>query len=185
MKLFLTSFLAFSAAQGIFAADADTDADVPATGLRHGNANKHADRRTNEYWAAPIADSGLTCIDNSIRAGGDKPAEICMTEGEALCIDYDYRPMGGRWQFGIKDSRLRLYDPKGDVVWEYCRDVTHLCIGEKHGFDPNQYSQERPYMTLYDEKSHEIVGSLTCDGTDGKVCKIAALFIEDLNVRSY
>lgn len=173
MKLFLSSLLAFLVAQGIFAADADAGAgagaDVPATGLRRGTANKHVDRRTNEYWAAPIADSGLACVDNSIRAGGDKPAEICLTEGEALCISYDDRPMGGRWQFGIKDSHLRLYDPKGDVVWEYCRDVTHLCIGEDHGFDPNQYSQERPYMTLYDEKSHEVVGSLTCDGIDGKV----------------
>ena len=176
MKVLFVSLLAVSA-QGIFAADADTDAGVPATGLRRSIANKHADRRTNGYWAAPISDSGLTCIDNSIRAGGDKPTEICMTEGEALCIQYDSKPMGGRWQFGIKDSRLRLYDPKGEVVYEYCSDVTHLCIGEEHGFAPNRYSKERPYLTLYDEKSHEVVGSLTCDGTDGKVCRNAAFFL--------
>jgi len=24
-------------------------------------------------------------------------------------------------------------------------------------------------MTLYNEKTHKVVGSLTCDGTDGKV----------------
>jgi len=144
-----------------------TDAEVPAaTGLRN-NANKDA-RRINRYWAAPIKDSGLTCIDNSIRAGGDKPTEICMTEGEALCIQYDFQPMGGRWQFGIKDSKLRLYDPKGEIVYEYCKDVTHLCIGEEHGLVPNRYSKERPYLTLYDEKIHEVVGSLTCDGTDGE-----------------
>ena len=182
MKLLFTSLLAFSAAKGIFtdAADAaDAVVDAPTTGLRRGTAttNKQVYRRANGYWAAPIANSGLTCIDNSIRAGGDKPTEICMTEGEALCIDYNSRPMGGRWQFGIKDSRLRLYDPKGEVVYEYCSDVTHLCIGEEHGFAPNRYSKERPYLTLYDEKSHEVVGSLTCDGTDGKVCRNAAFFL--------
>ena len=187
MKILFVSLLAGSA-QGILAADADADdnadAGVPAASLRRrGTATNHANRRTNGYWAAPISDSGLTCIDNSIRAGGDKPAEICMTEGDALCIEYDHKPMGGRWQFGIKDSRLLLYDPKGDVAWEYCRDVTHLCIGEEHGFVPNRYSQERPYMTMYDEKSHEVVGSLTCDGTDGQVRRYAALCVEEFNGR--
>ena len=133
------------------------------------NVNQDA-RRTNRYWVAPIKNAGLECIDNSIRAGGGKPDEICITEGEALCVQYDYKPMGGRWQFGIKDSRLRLYDPKGEVVYEYSKDATHLCIGEEHGSDPDRYSKERPYLTLYDEKIHEVVGSLTCDGTDGKVC---------------
>ena len=170
----LPSFL--TAASVIFASANVVGAEkamASGGGLR-ANANQD-ERKTNEitpdtYWVAPIKNTGLKCIDNSIRAGGGKPNDICITEGEALCIQYDYKPMGGRWQFGIKDSKLRLYDPRGDVIWEYCRDVTHLCIGEEHGFDPNRYSQERPYMTLYDEKSHEIVGSLKCDGTDGKVC---------------
>ena len=169
----LPSFL--TAASVIFASANVVGAEkamASGGGLR-AKANQD-ERKTNkvglDYWVAPIKNIGLKCIDNSIRAGGGKPNDICITEGEALCIQYDYKPMGGRWQFGIKDSKLRLYDPRGDVVWEYCRDVTHLCIGEEHGFDPNRYSQERPYMTLYDEKSHEIVGSLKCDGTDGKVC---------------
>ena len=150
------------------AKNAELEAPTTSGGLRASTTHQDA-RRTNRYWVAPVRNSGLTCIDNSIRAGGGKPNEICMTEGEALCIEYDYKPMGGRWQFGIKDSKLRLYNPKGEVVYEYCSDVTHLCIGEKHGFDPNRYSKERPYLTLYDEKVHEVVGSLTCDGTDGKV----------------
>ena len=160
------------AASGIFATVASELKSPTSTGLR---AKKQDARRTNEvapdrYWIAPIKNVGLKCIDNSIRAGGGKPNEICMTEGEALCIEYDYKPMGGRWQFGIKDSKLRLYDPKQEVVYEYGTDVSHVCIGEEQGFDPNRYSKERPYMTLYNEKTHKVVGSLTCDGTDGKVC---------------
>ena len=161
------------AASGIFAsaAAAAESAELKApTTTGRANANQDA-RRTNRYWVAPVRNAGLTCIDNSIRAGGGKPNEICMTEGEALCIEYDYKPMGGRWQFGIKDSKLRLYDPKQEVVYEYGTDVSHVCIGEEQGFDPSRYSKERPYMTLYNEKTHKVVGSLTCDGTDGKVCK--------------
>lgn len=158
----------FASASAAAAESADLTAPFTTNGLRASTANKQDTRRTNRYWVAPVRNSGLTCIDNSIRAGGGKPSEICMTEGEALCIEYDYKPMGGRWQFGIKDSKLRLYNPKDEVVYEYCKDVTHLCIGEEHGFDPNRYSKERPYLTLYDEKVHEVVGSLTCDGTDGK-----------------
>ena len=178
MKL-LTTLLPLLAASGVpvsasaaVVADRNRDGVSPA-GLRASTARQDQDtRRTNgywgRYWVAPTKNIGLTCIENSIRAGGGKPNEICITEGEALCIQYDYKPMGGRWQFGIKDSKLRLYDPKGEVVYEYCSDVTHLCIGEERGFDPNRYSQERPYLTFYDEKTHTVVASLTCDGTDGK-----------------
>ena len=142
--------------------------EVAPIGSLRANVNQDA-RRTNRYWVAPIKNAGLTCIDNSIRAGGGKPNEICLTEGEALCVQYDNAPMGGRWQFGIKDSKLRLYDSKQEIVYEYCSDVSHVCIGEEHGFDPNRYSKERPYMTFYDEKTHKVVASLKCDGTDGEV----------------
>ena len=152
--------------------------DAPTTGLRAKTISNQGERKTNtvtpDYWVAPIQNVGLTCIDNSIRAGGGKPTEICMTDGEALCIEYDYKPMGGRWQFGIMDSKLRLYDPKGEIAYEYGTDVSHVCIGEEHGFDPNRYSKERPYMTLYNEKTHKVVGRLTCDGTDGKVSVLHA-----------
>ena len=173
MKLSL-SLPAFLATSGIFASANVVGAEkAPATsgGLR-ANANqgeRKANAVTPDYWVAPIKSIGLTCIDNSIRAGGGKPNEICITEGEALCIQYDNSPMGGRWQYGIKDSKLRLYDPKQEVVYEYGTDVSHLCIGEEQGAVPNRYSKERPYMTLYNEKTHKVVGSLTCDGTDGKV----------------
>ena len=166
LSLLLPTLLA---ASGVFATVA-SEHKAPTTNSLRANANAKQDaRRANRYWVTPIQSVGLTCIDNSIRAGGGKPTEICITEGEALCIEYDYKPMGGRWQFGIKDSKLRLYDPKGEIAYEYGTDVSHVCIGEEHGFDPNRYSKERPYMTLYNEKTHEVVGSLTCDGTDGGV----------------
>ena len=122
------------------------------------------------YWVAPLNQLGLKCIDNSIRAGGDKDDDYkCIAEGEAICIDYGRQSFGGQWTFGVKDSMVKLWDPNMEVVWEFCSEVTHVCIGEEHGSDPNRFSEERPYLTFYDEKTTEVVGKLTCDGTDGKV----------------
>jgi len=122
------------------------------------------------YWRPTTPSLGLTCIDNSVRAGGDKADDYtCITEGESICIDYDSKPMGGRWSFGIKEGYVHLWNPKSEIVWSYCRTVTHVCIGEDQGFDPNKFSEERPYMFFYDEKSQTRVGELICDGTDGKV----------------
>ena len=125
----------------------------------------------DRYWMAPIRGVGLTCIDNSIRAGGTKDDDYkCIREGEAICITYDHEYFGGKWTFGIQNSMVKLWNPRMQVVWEYCTDVTHVCIGEDHEWPlPNRYSKERPYMTFYNKKTDEVVGSLTCDGTDGKV----------------
>ena len=84
-----------------------------SSGLR-AYANQ-SERKTNivapDYWVAPIKNIGLKCIDNSIRAGGGKRNDICITEGEALCIQYDYKPMGGRslavWHQGQQASSVR------------------------------------------------------------------------------
>ena len=175
MKLSL-SLPAFLATSGIFASANVVGAEkAPATsgGLR-ANANqgeRKANAVTPDYWVAPIKSIGLTCIDNSVRAGGDKDEDYtCITEGESICIDYEpYTPMGGRWSFGVKDGFVHLWNPNNEIVWSYCRTVTHVCIGEEQGFDPNKFSEERPYMFFYDEKSQTRVGELTCDGTDGVV----------------
>ena len=144
-----------------------------AGGLRS-SANRSTRKTSSvdpDYWIVPVKNVGLTCIDNSIRAGGDKDDDYkCITEGEALCITYDDQYFGGKWTFGVKDSMVKLWNPKMEVVWEFCTEVTHVCIGEEHGYDPNRYSEERPYLNFYNEKTHEVLGSLTCDGTDGKVC---------------
>ena len=144
------------------------------------------DRYWNRYWAAPIQNVGPKCIDNSIRAGGDKPLSTCIREGEALCIEYNHQYSGGRWTFGIKDSMLKLWNPKMEVVWEFCTEITHVCIGEAHEYDPNRFSKERPYLNFYNEKTNQIVGSLTCDGTDGKVSTtIAWVSTNCLHCRQY
>mmetsp|Transcript_3562 Transcript_3562/g.6188 ORF Transcript_3562/g.6188 Transcript_3562/m.6188 type:complete len:479 (-) Transcript_3562:134-1570(-) len=134
-----------------------------------GRLRKTLERQLSFYWKPSIPSLGLTCIDNSVRAGGDKDEDYtCITEGESICIDYEpHAPMGGRWSFGVKDGYVHLWNPKNEIVWSYCRTVTHVCIGEEQGFDPNKFSEERPYMFFYDEKSQSRVGELTCDGTDG------------------
>ena len=127
----------------------------------------------DRYWMAPIEDGGLTCIDNSIRAGGEKPLSTCIREGEAICIDYAFssplHPMGGRWMFGVKDDVAKLWNPRMEVVWEFCVAMSHICVGEEHGYALNRYSLERPYLYFYNEKTDKIVGRLNCDGTDGQV----------------
>lgn len=176
----LLSALTVLLGQGYAAASPDDSNDSRNGGLR-------ATRETSDgaivpdYWNAPIKDLGLTCIDNSIRAGGGKPLYTCIREGEALCIEYEKNPpMGGKWVFGIKDSMVKLWNPKMEEVWEFCTEVTHVCIGEVHGFDPKRYSKERPYLHFYNEKTHETVGSLTCDGTDGKVSMIGSQRMVDI-----
>ena len=42
--------------------------------------------------------------------------------------------------------------------------TTHICISENIESDPNRYSDERPYMFFYDEKSHQYLYQLVCDG---------------------
>ena len=137
-------------------------------------------RKARSYWAAPPRDLGLKCIDNSINVGKDDKQESCLTEGQALCIDYPYQsypynaksrptPMGpGRWTFGIQDGRIRLWDPRNNVVWEHCADVTHLCIGEDTAESFSTYSNQRPFMHFYNEKTNKFTGRLVCDGTDGR-----------------
>jgi hypothetical protein len=168
MKIAAISLLAVAATL-LLPARADvsshTDGDV-------GRLRKNQKREL--YWAPSVPSLGLTCIDNSVSAGGDKDEDYtCITEGESICVDYNpYTPMGGRWTFGVKDGFVHLWNPKNEIVWSYCRTVTHVCIGEEQGFDPNKFSEERPYMFFYDEKSQTRVGELTCDGTDGEVCII-------------
>ena len=167
MKL-LSACLIVLLAQGHAAASLDDSNDPRNGGLRA--TRETSEVTTDVYWIAPIQDVGLTCIDNSIRAGGGKPLSTCIREGGALCIEYEQKPpMGGKWVFGVKDSKVKLWNPRMVAVWEFCTEVTHVCIGEVHGFGPNRYSKERPYLNFYNEKTHETVGSLACDGTDGKV----------------
>lgn len=150
--------------------DADAAAAAAAATGRHLDLDPDlTDEVKPDYWRPPIPSLGLTCIDNSIRAGGGKPLTTCITEGEAICIEYDHAYFGGTWTFGIKDSTLALWNPMNQIAWEFCTDVTHVCIGEDHGYEQGAYSQERPFMFFYDEKTNTRVGELTCDGTDGKV----------------
>mmetsp|Transcript_33015 Transcript_33015/g.72407 ORF Transcript_33015/g.72407 Transcript_33015/m.72407 type:complete len:469 (+) Transcript_33015:157-1563(+) len=122
----------------------------------------------SDYWSAPIPDLGLTCIDNSIRAGGGKPLTTCITDGEALCVEYDdHRYFGGRWTFGIKDREIMLWNPRNEMVWSWCMEASHICIGEEHGYQKDRYSNERPFMFFFDQKTQRRVGELKCDGTDG------------------
>ena len=51
-------------------------------------------------------------------------ATTTSSNNEALCITYDHQYFGGKWTFGIQGGRARLWDPKMEVMWEFCADVT-------------------------------------------------------------
>eukprot|EP00563_Minutocellus_polymorphus_P002922 CAMPEP_0181039242 /NCGR_PEP_ID=MMETSP1070-20121207/10363_1 /TAXON_ID=265543 /ORGANISM="Minutocellus polymorphus, Strain NH13" /LENGTH=141 /DNA_ID=CAMNT_0023117077 /DNA_START=522 /DNA_END=951 /DNA_ORIENTATION=- len=48
--------------------------------------------------------------------------------------------------------------------------------------DPNQYSNERPYMFFYNEKTHQFLYQLVCDGIgeEGKLPQLKMVNHEDL-----
>ena len=121
-------------------------------------------------WRPPIDSLGVNCGGTSIKTG-DGGEYTCFTDKEAICRD-NYPGPFGSWMFAIKDGTVRLYDPNNQVSWEFCDDVTHVCIGEDHSdrfADPKnpKFSMQRPYMFFYNEKTQKKVGELQCDGTDG------------------
>ena len=60
--------------------------------------------------------------------------------------------------------------------------TTHVCISENIESDPNRYSNERPYMFFYDEKSHQYLYQLVCDGIgeEGKLPELKMVNQEGL-----
>ena len=122
-------------------------------------------------WRPPIDSQGIECGGTSIKTG-DGGAYTCFQDGEAICGD-NYPGSFGSWMLALKGGKVQLLDPNNAVSWEFCADdVSHVCIGEDHTdrfADPNdpKFSQQRPYMFFFNEKTQEKVGELLCDGTDG------------------
>ena len=111
----------------------------------------------------------ITCVGDSIKAGGDTGIETnCITAGQALCQDNDDGYFG-RWVFGIsEDNVVTLWDPKNDAKWEFCTDVTHICVSEETSDDSDKYcDRKRPSLFFYNDKVQKHVFELPCDGTDG------------------
>ena len=60
--------------------------------------------------------------------------------------------------------------------------TTHICIGENIVTDYAKFSDERPYMFFYNEKTHTFLYQLVCDGagTEGKLPQLKMVNNEDL-----
>ena len=107
------------------------------------------------YYNGPYLEPDLECISDIISVTNGKT--FCLEEGKALCIEYNNKPMGGKWTFGIEQGQLRLYDPNNQVVYEHCvSGIKKLCIFEKS-------NGKSPKLTLYGEQD-QVVGKLLCDG---------------------
>ena len=78
-------------------------------------------------------------------------------------------------RYAITGSTYHYEDTQGDQ--KICKDddgeaqrdgnyagTTHICIGEVDEFDPGRFSDERPYLFFYNEKTHTFPYQLVCDG---------------------
>ena len=65
--------------------------------------------------------------------------------------------------------------------------TTHICIGENIDTDYAKFSDERPYMFFYNEKTHTFLYQLVCDGagTEGKLPQLKMVNNEDLADEMY
>ena len=65
--------------------------------------------------------------------------------------------------------------------------ATHICISENIENDPNRYSAERPFMFFYNEKTHQYLYQLVCDGIgeEGKLPELKMVNQEDLADATY
>lgn len=65
--------------------------------------------------------------------------------------------------------------------------TTHICIGENNESDPKKYSKERPYMFFYNEKTHQFLYQLVCDGIgeDSKLPQLKMVNNEDYAYSQY
>ena len=70
---------------------------------------------------------------------------------------------------------------KADRLCTYA-GTTHICIGENIDTDYSKFSDERPYMFFYNEKTHTFLYQLVCDGagTEGKLPQLKMVNNEDL-----
>ena len=110
----------------------------------------------------------------------------CLVVGEALCRDNAENikegEEGGKfgfWRFGIDEVELdngsttgvvTMWDPRVNHVFSDFVGATHLCIGEIRGNDdPSAYSEERPWLIVYDEKRNDYMATLLCDGAEASL----------------
>ena len=106
--------------------------------------------------------------------------------GEALCRDnaenINEGEEGGKfgfWRFGIDEVKLdngsttgvvTMWDPRVNAVFSDFVGATHLCIGEIRGDDdPSAYSEERPWLIVYNEKRNDYMATLICDGAEASL----------------
>ena len=84
---------------------------------------------------------------------------------------------------------LLICNVDGEASPADCRyaGTTHICIGENTENDPNKFTNERPYMFFYDEKRHEFLYQLVCDGAGelGKLPQLKMINNEDLVTKTY
>mmetsp|Transcript_32369 Transcript_32369/g.95392 ORF Transcript_32369/g.95392 Transcript_32369/m.95392 type:complete len:328 (+) Transcript_32369:108-1091(+) len=91
-----------------------------------------------------------------------------------------YPITGPSW---LKNDGSECKSPDGEAYRTSAyADTTHICIGENIDTDYAKFSDERPYMFFYNEKTHTFLYQLVCDGagTEGKLPQLKMVNNEDL-----
>ena len=99
-----------------------------------------------------------------------------------------YPVSGTTYKDSDANDDMRCKNDDGEAV-RGCNyaDTTHICIGETIDDDPNRYSEERPYLFFYNEKTQTFLYQLVCDGigTEGKLPQMKMMNNEDLAFETY
>jgi len=121
----------------------------------------------NEDWTYGCP---LQCPDEATYPAIIDPA----TKSYPLIGPYIYATGRGRTRAG------EICKVNGEASPADCRyaGTTHVCIGEDTEKDHTKFTNERPYMFFYDDKRHEFLYQLVCDGA-GELGKLPQLKMEN------
>ena len=129
----------------------------------------------------PAASNG--CYDTSVNGEGTPAAKTCDDGTYPAIIDpaTTIYPVSGATYLNSKGS-VCLDNGGVAIRNDAYADTTHICIGENIDKDYAKFSDERPYMFFYNEKTHTFLYQLVCDGagTEGKLPQLKMVNNEDL-----
>ena len=140
------------------------------------------------------------CFNNQIDLGtfnvttgdfnDDQDSDDCAEEDTSFPTIFDpattsYAITGATW---VKNDGTECKSPDGEAYRTNAfAGTTHICIGENIDTDYKKFSEERPYMFFYNEKTHTFLYQLVCDGagTEGKLPQLKMVNNEDLAHEMY
>ena len=128
-------------------------------------------------------ESPAKCKSTPVDGVADCPKDTYPTIFDPATTSYAIS--GATW---VKNDGSECRSPGGEAYRTNAfAGTTHVCIGENIDKNYAKFSQERPYMFFYNEKTHTFLYQLVCDGagTEGKLPQLKMVNNEDLADEMY